>query len=248
MFVVGRDINKSNKNHLIDALNSGHEIANHSFSHCANFSSLSKEDFVREIRMTNEAIKTNLGYICKGFKAPNFNVSLSQLELLKQEGIQYDSSILMTPFCRVLKWIKRRDAEESDYLCDSYKQGSMFWSAISCNFSNLNNVVEIPISVFPIFKFPCHFSYLLATNKYLACKIMRTLINWHIKNDNDLVYLFHLADIVGNEFLRGTELKLYKSLEERLFLLDMILEMFSENFSSLTTYEYLNFKRNMQYE
>lgn len=243
LFVVGKDINLENSLHLFKALDDGHEIANHSFSHCANFSMISKDRFVQEVRSTNKAIKEHLGVVNMGFRAPNFNINLAHWDLLEQEGIHYDCSFLMTPFSQVLSKIKRQDANDSRYLADNYKQCKEYFLKKSTIFGFYDNTVEIPISVFPYLKFPCHFSYLLSTNKYLAQQIMHALISWHIKSERPLIYLFHLADIVENEFLRGTELRWYKSLEERLFLLDLILEMFSGNFDSLTTYEYLKFMK-----
>ncbi|MBS5842947.1 MAG: polysaccharide deacetylase family protein [Clostridiales bacterium] len=243
LFVVGKDINHSNSIYLLEALDNGHEIANHSFSHCANFSMISKNDFIQEVHSTNEVIKTHLGVVNRGFRAPNFNINLSHLDLLEQEGIQYDCSFLMTPFSHVLSRIKKQDANDSRYLADNYKNCKEYLLKKCNKFGFYNNTIEIPISVFPCLKFPCHFSYLLATNKYLAQQLIRALIRWHTRNEKVLIYLFHLADIVENEFLYGTELKWYKSLEERLFLLDLILELFSENFDSLTTYEYLRFMK-----
>ena len=69
-----------------------------------------------------------------------------------------------------------------------------------------------------------------------------------MKRREALVFVFHLADLVDNKLLYGIEQKCYKSLEERLFLLDCFVNMVGNSFHSLTTLEYYNLIKAGVYE
>lgn len=245
LFVVGKDIeNKSVQPYILNAINNGHEIANHSFGHPNRFSTISNEKFRVEIQKTNSAVHSILGLRCKGFRAPNFDINSSHMEVLRQEGFQYDCSVLSTPYLPIIKLLKGTDVKKSGYMGKSHlaprrpyiPNVNKIWKKEKSGYNN--RVMEIPITTFPYLKFPCHFSYLLATKPKIAIQIMTMLIKWHVKQKETLIFLFHLADLVDSKFLYGTELKYYKSLEERLFLLDKFIGMTCNTFESLTTCEY----------
>lgn len=240
LFVVGQDVNCYNKAYLRWAVENGHELANHSFTHPVSFSDMTTDEIKIEIRKTNDIIFNELGCVCRGFRAPNFDINFSIFSILENEGLQYDCSILETPYNSVLKLIKKHDANVGYYLPSKDSKG------IDLLIQGMNNinVVEIPISTFPYLKFPCHFSYLLALNRHIAQRIIDLLIDWHVRTNTPLVYLFHLADIVDNEHLYGTELKMYKSRMERLFLLDYILKKFSIYFESIISADFFELMKN----
>jgi len=245
LFVVGKDMeNKCVQPYIIDAINNGHEIANHSFEHPNRFSNLSDGRFLNEIQKTNNVVHSVFGLICKGFRAPNFDIKPSHMKILKQEGFQYDCSVLSTPYLPIIKLLKGTDTKKSGYMGKTHltprkpyvPNEKKIWKEEEGGHNN--SFIEIPITTFPYLKFPCHFSYLLAASPKFAIRIMTTLIKWHVKRKEPLIFLFHLADLVDNKFLHGTELKHYRSLEERLFLLDRFIGMVSNAFDSLTTSEY----------
>lgn len=245
LFVVGKDVeNKNVQRYILDAINNGHEIANHSFEHQNRFSTLSDEKFQIEVHKTNNVIYSAFGLRCKGFRAPNFDINPSHIKILKQEGFQYDCSVLSTPYLPFIKFLKGIDANNSGYMGKAYiaprkpyiPNEQKIWKNNKDGFCN--DIIEIPITTFPYLKFPCHFSYLLAVNSKTAKWIMKALINWHVKHKEAFIFVFHLAELVDNKYLYGTELKCYKSLEERLFLLDKFIEMVCGSFESLTTSEY----------
>jgi len=245
LFAVGADVkNKNGQQYFLDAINNGHEIANHSFEHPNRFSMLSDEKFRIEVQKTNAAVYSAFGLKCKGFRAPNFDINPSHIKILKEEGIQYDCSVLSTPYLPIIKLLKGTDVRKSGYMGKSHlalqkpyiTNRDKIWKSEKNGHGN--GVIEIPITTFPYLKFPCHFSYLLATSPKIASRLMTTLIEWHVNRKETLVFLFHLADLVDNKFLYGTELKHYRSLDERLFLLDKLIEMVSNSFESLTTFEY----------
>ncbi|MCL2050371.1 MAG: polysaccharide deacetylase family protein [Lachnospiraceae bacterium] len=230
LFVVGRDMEKKSvQPYILNALKEGHEIANHSYGHPNKFSTLADKNFQTEVQKTNHIVYSAFRIKCKGFRAPNFDINPSQIKILETEGFQYDCSIIKTPYLPVIKLLKGIDASKSGYMGN--KQ-------LALRKYNSGGIIRIPITTFPYMNFPCHFSYLLASNVNIAELIMTKLIKWHIKNRKPLIYLFHLADLVDNSFLYGTELKYYKSLEKRLLLLDSFIKMVAASFESITTGEY----------
>ena len=78
---------------LIDS--KGHEVASHCYSHKSIFS-MSSDTFNDEVELTNKLLEDITGKKVKGFRAPNFSIFNSTdfaFEVLKANGIEYDSSM-----------------------------------------------------------------------------------------------------------------------------------------------------------
>ena len=243
LFLVGNDVReKGYRECIANAIRFGHEIANHSYSHSSNFSQLHLSDFRNEVIQTNNLIEMTYGVKCKGFRAPNFDFNNIFVKVLEEEGFLYDCSSISTPYKFILRMLK--GAKGSGYmrqLSNIDKEGH-----ISKNGKNIviDDFVKISVSTFPYLRFPCHFSYLLAMPPELSEKAMNALIKWHIRHNVPLVYIFHLADIVDNAYLYGTELKYYKNVEKRLDLLDKFINQVRDSFESCTTLQYCNWLKN----
>lgn len=73
----------------------GHEIASHGFSHELVYN-MSREEFRDDIKRSKEFLESIAGQEVIGYRAPSFSItkeSLWALDILKEEGIKYDSSI-----------------------------------------------------------------------------------------------------------------------------------------------------------
>ena len=73
----------------------GHEVASHGHTHRPLFE-LDREEFVTELDRSARAIHDATGTAPKGFRAPNFSVTLRThwaIRLLKAAGYRYDSSV-----------------------------------------------------------------------------------------------------------------------------------------------------------
>lgn len=73
----------------------GHEVATHGYSH-AKVYDLDPDSFREEIRRSRDLLQDLTGESVRGYRAPYFTVtkqSLWALEVLAEEGIEYDSSI-----------------------------------------------------------------------------------------------------------------------------------------------------------
>lgn len=74
----------------------GHEVASHGYTH-ATLDTLSPDEFREEIRRCVSLLGSLTGAQVLGFRAPEFSLrrdTLWALEILAQEGIEYDSSMV----------------------------------------------------------------------------------------------------------------------------------------------------------
>jgi len=111
----------------------GHELATHGYSH-AKIYDLSPERFRRELRHSIDLIQDLTGAQVLGHRAPYFTVtedSLWALDVLREEGIVYDSSI--HPVFNYRYGIPNADRQPS--LVDADERGQM---------------LEVPVATYPL--------------------------------------------------------------------------------------------------
>ncbi len=76
---------------------SGHEIANHSYSHPYDLARLSGAQIASEIGRAHEVLCQVSERTVRGFRAPGYDISRVMLEELMRLGYSYDSSIFPAP-------------------------------------------------------------------------------------------------------------------------------------------------------
>lgn len=247
LFVVGQDMLDGNKRSFIHrAIADGHEIANHTFTHPANLSRLPTKRLEEEIVRTDRILESHFGLRPFGFRAPNFDLSNRVLTVLNQENYLYDCSLLSSPFKPLLKFIKGERSFRSGYLGRHHllaapkrpyiPRPDRYWRP-DC-LGQKGRVMELPVQTLPYFRFPCHFSYLLAMPEGIGKRAAGLLVDWHRKNDQPLCFIFHLADLVDNRYLMGTEARFYRGVKSRLDFLDRFFSLIADNFQSITTGAY----------
>lgn len=72
----------------------GHEVGNHGYSHICPCEFESKEEEVEEYAKTSAVIEKVTGQRPVGFRAPSWEFSLNTLEILKEMGFLYDSTMM----------------------------------------------------------------------------------------------------------------------------------------------------------
>jgi hypothetical protein len=87
LFVIGSELQ------YYRALPSGYEIASHSFAHDYAMSRWSREEIARDLERCEHA----LGRKPSGFRAPGYTVSDALLDVVRERGYLYDSSLLPSP-------------------------------------------------------------------------------------------------------------------------------------------------------
>lgn len=179
-FIVGQDAALP-KNHkaLRSIADAGHEIGNHSFNHEPWLHLYSKQELVTEFERSEKAISEATGKRPVGFRGPGFSLSDAVIETLAERGYEYDCSTLPTyiaPLARAYYFFKSPEMSDEERA----KRKQLF-GKLSDGFRPLKphaveaagrELIEIPVTTFPLFKTPIHVSYLiyLASFSTLAAK------------------------------------------------------------------------------
>ncbi len=77
----------------------GHEIATHGYAHRQVYT-MTPDEFRRDLKKAIDVITTITGSQIKGYRAPEWSIrddSLWALDILRQEGLEYDSSMAPLP-------------------------------------------------------------------------------------------------------------------------------------------------------
>lgn len=98
-FVVGEDVADPRARAVLQqAVDAGHELASHSFTHPYALSRLGQDAIERELEHAEDAIVPLLGgQRPAGFRAPGYNTSPALLGALRSRGYAYDSSYFPCP-------------------------------------------------------------------------------------------------------------------------------------------------------
>jgi polysaccharide deacetylase family protein (PEP-CTERM system associated) len=73
----------------------GHEVASHGYGHCLVYD-LDRQSFAEDVRRAKQILEDGIGRRVIGYRAPSYSItarSLWALDVLAQEGYEYDSSI-----------------------------------------------------------------------------------------------------------------------------------------------------------
>lgn len=103
-FVVGKDLQESRNAEAVSRLAArGDELGCHSFSHHYDLTRRSASEMRDEIERGIRAIEEVAAVKVKGFRAPGYVVSNTLLDLLRDAGVVYDSSVFPCPTYYTLK-------------------------------------------------------------------------------------------------------------------------------------------------
>ncbi len=104
-FVVGEDFaaDPGSRDLMRQLAASGHELANHSYSHWYDLARRPPAEVRDEIRRAHDSISQVAGAPVIGFRAPGYDVSPAMVETLLELGYQYDSSVFPAPGYYALK-------------------------------------------------------------------------------------------------------------------------------------------------
>ncbi len=142
--------------HLIKEIQAqGHEIACHGYAHQLVYRQ-SPEEFRNDIYKAKAILEDITGKEVIGYRAPSYSItnkSLWAFEVLAEEGFKYDSSIF--PIRHDFYGIP--DAPRFPFSVSLNGKGSPKFkpllSALNVERRTLNNILEFPLSTFPIGKF-----------------------------------------------------------------------------------------------
>ncbi len=242
-FIVGQDAAlEKNREAIASIAAAGHEIGNHSFNHEPWLHLYSKEELTNEFDKTETALLNVTGKRPTGFRGPGYSLSPTVLEVLAERGYKYDCSTLPTyiaPLARAYYFFKSPKMTDEE----REKRKKLF-GKLSDGFQNLKprmmnvagrDMVEIPVTTFPIIKTPIHLSYLLYISTFsrkAAFLYWRFALAMCIATGVQPSLLLHPLDFISGE--DAPELKFFPgmnvSVEDKLAFVNDILALYSGKF------------------
>lgn len=209
-FVVGQDA-ALEKNHaaLKSIATAGHEIGNHSFNHEPWMHLLTGPEIEAELVAAEDQIYAVTGRRPLGFRGPGFSISTAMMEVLARRGYQYDGSTFPTylgPLARLYyfmtaRTLSREEKEQRKTLFGTFRDGLRTNDAYWWHKDD-TQILEIPVTTLPIFKFPIHASYVLYLSMFstkLALFYFRTAMDMCRATGIQPSILLHTLDFLGRE-------------------------------------------------
>lgn len=104
-FITAHGFTEKNSEILREIVRSGHEIADHSFSHDYQLTRMTKEEIFQEIKKNKDFLEETVGIKCTGFRSPGYNSSADLISVLRSVGYTYDSSLFPSISYYIAKWL-----------------------------------------------------------------------------------------------------------------------------------------------
>lgn len=153
-FVVGNEVDE-HKTMLKRIVREGHKLGNHTYSHPFGMTMLSRQEKYNEIYECHKKIK-ELGVEPIGFRAPGYDIDTETINILKELGYSYDTSVFPSPISILMKLYAKLHGGKTV----GYGQWKYAFSKTSPYF--IDQLLEIPITTFMriplhttmLFKFP----------------------------------------------------------------------------------------------
>lgn len=243
-FIVGQDAALEKNRKVLELITRyGHETGNHSFHHEPWFSAHSKKEILTEIIETEQRIYEATGQIPIGFRSPGFSWGRNVLESLAERSYVYDASTLPTyigPLARRYYLLKSKlppeEKEKRKELFGGFRDGFRAIRPYVWQLPSGKDLLEIPVTTFPIVKVPIHFSYLLYLSR-LSEKMMRFYFKSAVrlcrKTGAGLSFLLHPLDFLDKNDCPALSffpaMSVERKQKKRIFfeIMDMISEYFN---------------------
>jgi len=220
-FLIAGDLEDPAKRAALDrVVRAGHRIASHGLHH-RYLNQISPAEKREEIFASRKSIQDTLGLSCEGFRAPGYSIDFESLELLRDAGYRYDTTLFPSYEFRNRLGLQRIFPEPFALFPES-------------------NFFEIPLPMIgpwlPPFH-PCYAFYLSRAYYRLGLRAIK-------KRYSYLTLLFHLTDFAEQQALgQGFKLGLFTnnfiSGKGKLgFLRDLVAPLRGE-FAFTTTEEFL---------
>ncbi|MEJ7625144.1 MAG: polysaccharide deacetylase family protein [Pyrinomonadaceae bacterium] len=253
-FIVGQDA-ALDKNHgaIRSIADAGHEIGNHSFSHEPWLHLYSKQEIAAEFERTEDALDAIGVARPVGFRGPGFSLSPMVVEVLGERDYQYDCSTLPTyiaPLARAFFFLKSPnmssdEREKLRKLYGSFADGMQTLRPHKLAF----DLVEIPVTTFPLIKTPIHATYLnyLATiSPAIARLYWRSALAACSVTGLDPSFLLHPLDFLSGDDV--PDLKFFPGMSlptgQKLEFIEHVLDKLTQKFEVVTMREHAARYRN----
>jgi len=246
-FCIGEDARRSEQAHIMrEIVTQGHEIANHTMNHRNNFSQLSSLDKRDEIIESDTILKDVTQAEIFGFRSSGYYVDDSIIEVLQELGYLYDSSKLPTPalpFMAMALYILSggfRSRKRLGRLKDSWSNQYPHFVTPNHIHPNIESkLLEIPVSVMPIIRFPFHSTMVFLFGRWLFALGAQLIRGFRLP----LVYLFHSVDLLPDT--NNTTVKKHPTLKvdftKRYQIVEYVMKHIQHNFDIVKTHSFVDY-------
>lgn len=220
-FLIARDLDDPVKReaiqHIVDA---GHRVACHGLRHLY-LNRISAHEKREEIFSSKRKIEDALGLACEGFRAPGYSIDWDSLQLLRDAGYRYDSSIFPNQTSKERLGMQRLFAEPFMVFPE-------------------DRFFEVPMPFVGPLLPPFHPCY----SFYLSGFYFQLNLNAFKRHHNYLTVLFHLTDFASKQKINQSfKLNIFTnnfySRKTKLSFLKQLLGQVRRDFSLTTTEEFL---------
>ena len=216
VFIVGQDAALDfNAEPLAQLGESRHEIGNHSFNHEPWLHLNTKAEIFEEVKQATEAIHAATGRTPRGFRGPGYSLSTDTLDVLSEQGYQYDASTLPTwvgPLARAYYFrtsqLDDEERERRGKLFGGFGEARRPLKPYRWQTAGEPGLVEIPVTTMPFFRTPMHISYLhyfARISEELASAYLRTGLRMCLLTGVEPSVLLHPLDFLGPDDVTGLD-------------------------------------------
>ncbi len=242
-FLVGVDAARARNRELFrEIVGRGHEVGNHSHEHEPWLHLYPPAQLEAEVRAAEEAIEAATGQRPRGFRGPGYSWSPDLFRVLLDRDYGYDASTLPTylgPLARAYYFrTTRLSAEqraERRWLFGEFTHGFRPIKPYRWRLADGRELLEIPVTTFPVVKTPFHLSYLHYLARHspaLARTYLRQALRACRLTGSGVSFLLHPLDVLSGEqapelkFFPGMDIPMQRKVD---FLLEVV-EILREHF------------------
>ena len=235
-FVVGRDATPQ-RDVLLELVSGGHEVASHSHSHPLSLATLAARPLAEELAMSRVALTRACGADVTGFRAPNFDMNRRTLRALAVAGYRYDASAFPSPLLLPARLVlAAKSADPAAVL-----RLTLWPFSLKRAPHQIEGVREFPLAVTPITRMPVYHTlrYFTKEAPFLA------RLEGFARRGDTLSYVLHAVDALGAredgvDPRLGAHPGMDRALDEKLAMLDRVLELIARQFEARTFAERLD--------
>ena len=250
IYIIGKDLeNPEIRARVKDWAQMGHEIGNHSYTHCLNIGGLKEEKLQFEIMKSHEIIHNCTGIEPKGFICPGWSTSKKVLKVLIDNNYLYDTSLFPSPIIypsvaknalnhlsrpkKMIEILSRRD-----YLFPFNKPIATFLSDENYKETTIDNdrkIVVLPLPTLSRFSMSFWHTLLFVFNKENGLKKLYKFIEEH----EYFYYLMHPADLIEEndlgEIKKHTIERMNVDLKSKEAIVKMVFDKFRDSKREIIT-------------
>lgn len=185
------------------AIEKGHFIGHHTYSHPFGLNELNNDEIKIEIEKANNIFLSNIGIKPIGFRSPGYAIDNNLINILEEKGLKYDSSAGWPIFHIIFKFLRKIGSKKMKV---GYGETNAYLRPIDYipNQKNWQQISKIDRD-FREYPLPSSFYFLPCySNLHLTFPFWFTKILLHFtKRNNLLIYLMHAIEFssINDDFI-----------------------------------------------